>query len=394
MKTTNMIDGVSSILFSCMVGFLVACTAAQQPAVAQVGTKILTLSGVPSTCINVTKSDVDFWILSARVPKDNTFWTTTTGVGASVSAQLQGASGPAAFPAAASINAQDLNGNIVRASLSLHVLNSADLWDTSTAAAATKATSFSTPLTFVRDTGSSDYVKVFQALISFTSNAGSAVPAAQAMEPGSKLIGQFFNTLMGVFSPSPTDAKNPDFQLAFGLSKQDNGCQDIELHQGVGAMIADSQNNGPGIIQTQNLSNYCFYVHGDGHDPDIDYTTRNGACPSAEPPNGSTQLNNPQFIWLAYGTCKLDNCASGSTPQARVLANLSAIANIDSILTAKIGANRQASMNNAQQAVRTQNPNVVKNGSRAASVLRGLELCQSVGISPQRCADPHLGALN
>ena len=69
-----------------------------------------------------------------------------------------------------------MNGKIVRASLSLHILADQDLWDPTNKAAPIQTNNIDTPVTFVRRQGSSDTVKVFQTLLSFTNTVGATLP--------------------------------------------------------------------------------------------------------------------------------------------------------------------------------------------------------------------------
>src|SRR5205823_5239806 len=75
-----------------------------------------------------------------------------------------------------------------------------------------------------------------------------------------------------------------------------------------------------GIIKTADLSNYCFYKLGQDADPDIGFSSRTGgaSCTTTIPSDIKT-LNNPQFVWLAAGTCKDDkSCAQTPTPSQQL----------------------------------------------------------------------------
>src|ERR1700719_4060211 len=95
---------------------------------AQSGTVTVPLQNVSPSCLNVNTKDVDFWVLSARVPKHGNWMTSTHGVGARVDVKLSGPGENVSYPAAAAISTSDLGGNIIRASLRLHVLAVQDLW--------------------------------------------------------------------------------------------------------------------------------------------------------------------------------------------------------------------------------------------------------------------------
>lgn len=363
-----------------------------------VGTKILTLSNVPYSCINVKKQLVDFWILSSRVSKNNTFWTSTKGVGARVDVQLSSATeGMSHFPVAAAINTTDLDGKIIRAELSLHVLDQGDLWN-DRPEVNTKTKSLSVPVNFVRRQGSSDTVKVMQALISFTNSTSASVPP-NPYAKGTQLFGQFFNSLNTVFQPNPNEILDPSFQLGFGLHRENTGCNDMELRDGIGAQIADyngSSTEADGIIKTQNIANYCFYKLGDNRDPDIGFATKSGGtCPSVIPLNVKV-LNNPQFIWMAYGTCK-DDQTCGSAPALTInkiglLKGTSS--SLSKILMVRMNnKSKQSDIAKVQAAIQDDNPEALKGiGTSTARFVHGLSRCNSVGITAERCFDSHLSA--
>lgn len=211
------------------------------------------------------------------------------------------------------------------------------------------------------------------------------MPAAAALEPGAKLVGQLFNTIDSAFQPSQADnAVAPNFQLSFGTSLVDSPCPDVVLHQGVGAEIADYAGSGAGIIRTGDISKYCFYEHGDDTDPDIDFIAKNTAataCPNSEP-SGAQTLNNPQFIWLAYGSCKTANgCPSAVSPAAKTLSRLSRTRNIGTYLSSILPASSSGELGRIVSALGSQNPSVASVGTREAGAIQALALCQSVGIS-------------
>jgi hypothetical protein len=274
------------------------------------GTKNLQLSNVQYSCININKENVDYWILSARAPKNNTFWKDTTGVGVRVDVQLVARDGGSHFPAAAAIDVKDIDAKVIRAALSLHVLDQVDLWD-SAPSSVTRTTSVNLPVNFVRRQGTSDSVKVIQALINFTNTSTAGVPP-NPYSKGAQLFGQFFNILNTTFTPDPKEIVDPNFQLSFGLGRVDAGCQDIQLHQGVGVQITDYDGSeADGIIKVSDANNYCFYKLNDDRDPDIGFSKKSGDSCSATIPANVKVLQNPQFIWLAYGTCKDDqNCTT------------------------------------------------------------------------------------
>lgn len=353
------------------------------------GTKNLTLSNSSYSCINAKKQLVDFWILSARAPKQNSFWTDTKGIGVRVDVQLASADGGSHFPAAASINATEINSDIVRTALSLHILDQMDLWSTSPGNV-TKTTSFGVPVNFVRRKGSSDTVKVMQALISFTNTAAAGIPA-NPYAKGAQLFGQFFNNLNTVFAPNPSEIFDPDFQLSFGIGRVDTGCQDVQLKQGVGVQIKDYEagTEESGFIRTSQAENYCFYKLNNDKDPDIGFKKKNGAC-SAAIPADVIVLQNPQFVWMAFGTCKDDvDCgvvpaltANSINPLSKNLASFGAAFSLRSdSLTTDLGERLQAVIQNKDF------NSLKKFGPKTNKIVHGLALCESVGISSTRCFD-------
>jgi hypothetical protein len=378
------------LMFAAMLGTTAAV--AVNPAFADsVGTKVLTLSNVSYSCINVQKELVDFWILSARIPKNNSFWAATKGVGARVDVQLSSANSGSHFPAAAAIRITDLNGKVIRAYLSLHVLDQNNLWDV-TSDPQTKTTSFNAPLTYIRRQGASDTVKIMQALISFTSSASSVVPA-NPYSKGAQLVGQFFTSLNTIFQPDPKEQYDPDFQLSFGLGRTDSGCNDLQLRAGVGAEIADHEGSeADGIIKTAKISDYCFYKLGDDQDrdPDIGFVKKQDTICASEVPSNVTTLNNPQFIWMASSSCKEEkSCglAPPVTPQHLALFN-GKDSTIIQALTTRLPSVKIADTTKVTRAMEEADPGLLKHVSKSvAHLVHGLALCRSVGIAADRCFD-------
>lgn len=363
-------------------------------AAADAGTKILTLQNETYSCINVKKQLVDFWILSARVPKKETFWTDTKGVGVRVDVHLANTNNEGvSFPAAAQINSTDLNDKVIRVSLSLHVLDQNNLWDESSSGL-TKTKSVSLPVSFVRRHGTSDTVKVMQALINFTNQNSSSMVPATPFANGTKLFGEFFNSLNTVFQPDPSEVLDPNFQLSFGLGRSDSGCSDMELRDGVGVQISDSADGKAedGVIKVGDVDNYCFYKHGNNEDPDIVYSPKNGDnCPTNIPANFKT-LRNPQIIWLAYGTCKDDNadCTHAQKVSLSDIKSLQQFApGISDVLGIRLGKKPvhtdviriKASIQDADLATFN------KASAKSKKLVHGLARCRGVGISPERCFD-------
>jgi hypothetical protein len=359
------------------------------------GTVTVPLANVSPTCINVTQKTVDFWILSARVPQNATFFTSTSGVGVRVDVQISGQGEKVSFPAAASISTKDINGEIVRAALALHVLADQDLWNTTDPSAPSKTTNVSVPLTFVRNQGSSDTVKVMKALINFTNSAGSAIPPNPYVK-GAQLAGQLASSVLNVFTPDPNEVVDPNFSLAFGLSRADTGCSGRELQQGVGAEIVDANHadEAKGLISTSEMSKYCFYQIGQDGDPDIGFISKSGASCAADIPANVNTLNNSQFIWLAYGHCKegATTCNVARTPNAsvvnKVAAQLKVTPNFADVLSARIGDTKAIKFVNIVQA---QKPSAVAGLGKDKDILNALALCKSVGISAERCVSRKFG---
>ena len=360
----------------------------ERAAYAQVGTAVVTLSNASASCINVEKETVDFWILSARVPKKENWLTATNGVGARVDVRLTGQGQSSNFPAAAAINTRDLNGKIVRASLSLHVLDQYDLWNTGSMPPV-QTTSISVPVSFVRRQGSSNAAKIAQTLIAFTNSAQATVPPNPYTQ-GAKLVGQLANSLLTALQPNSTDVVDPDFQLNFGLGRVNTGCQSVQLREGIGVQIADVNNGSmaDGIIKTSDLANYCFYKIGTDEDPNVGFANKGSqACPAAVPQSVAT-LNNPQFIWLAYGTCKSGvGCTATPTLNRSDLAPLREMGagRLAALLTSRSDS-ASSDFAQIQSAVQSGNPAAIRS-RRAASHVRALALCKSVGVPAERCFD-------
>lgn len=360
-------------------------------AIAQ-GTVTVPLSNDTPSCINAATRTIDFWLLSARIPKKQTWLTDTNGVGARVDVQISGGGQKVSFPAAKSISTTDQNGKIIRASLSLHILADQDLWNPTDAAAPIKTSNIDVPVTFVRRQGSSDTVKVFQALLSYTDTAGASLPPNPYVK-GAEMVGQLASSLLTVFQPDPNAVVDPNFALSFGISRADSGCRPKELQQGVGAQIADSDlgDESTGIIRIARMADYCFYKLGQDGDPDIGFSRRgNGPCTKTVPANVQT-LNNPQFIWMAYGTCKPDKtCSQAAAVPAGVAATLSTLsqssAEFSMLLADRLGP---VDLHSTTQPTRGPAARAASI-NRAKTAVRGLELCKSVGISEERCLSKKL----
>ncbi len=360
---------------------------------AQSGTVTVPLQNVTPTCLNVNTKDVDFWVLSARVPKHQSWITTTHGVGARVDVKLSGPGENVSYPAAAAIRTSDQGGDIVRASLRLHVLALQNLWDTSDQSTPIKTTDVSLPITFVRRQGSSNTVKVIQALINFTNNVGSSsiIPPNPYVK-GAQLAGQLFNEVIGVFQPDPNEVVDPNFSLAFSLTKADTGCSAVDLQDGIGAEIEDCDDcaQSPNIIKTADIANYCFYKTGNDADPDIGFKakTSGSACPSVVP-NDLTVLNNPQFIWLAAGRCKSDRgCSSTPAPSqeaARIASTLfKENSSVLQLIKERLGSEEAHRLETVISGERSERSQLQALG-RGKSVINYLNLCKSVGINPEQC---------
>jgi hypothetical protein len=229
-----------------------------------------------------------------------------------------------------------------------------------------------------------------QALISFTNTASSVVPA-NPYAKGAQLVGQFFNSLNTVFQPSSNDQFDPDFQLSFGLGRTDTTCNDLQLRDGVGAEIADYPGSeADGIVKISNLGEYCFYKLGNGRDPDIGFVRKQGAACAGEAPPDAKILNNPQFIWMAYGTCKDEHtCESASSETPQHLATLNGTDNsLLNVLSARLPSIKETDSINVRRAVNEADPSLLNHVSKStARLVHGLALCSSVGIAANRCFD-------
>jgi len=176
---------VPLVILGGMIGMAASVVIAQ-------GTVTIPFANVTTSCLNVKQKTVDFWILSARVPTDATWITSTNGIGARVDVQMSGPGQKASFPAAAAISTKDMSGQIVRASLSLHVLADQDLWNDGDSSSPSETTDLAVPVTFVRLQGASDTVKVMQALINFTNTSTGTIPPNPYVK-GAELVGQLTN---------------------------------------------------------------------------------------------------------------------------------------------------------------------------------------------------------
>ena len=171
-----------------------------------------------------------------------------------VDVQMSGPGQRVSFPKAAAIAVPNSPGPLIRASLRLHVLSEQPLWNT-TGGAEVRTTSLRVPLSFLRRQGSSDAAKLMQTLIAFTETATATIPPNPYVQ-GAQLVGQLANSLVNVLKPNPDEVVDPNFSLAFGLSRRDTDCQATDLQQGIGAQIAD-WNAGmgtEGVIRTAELS--------------------------------------------------------------------------------------------------------------------------------------------
>ena len=362
------------------------------PAMAQ-GTVTLPLSNVTNSCLNVSDKAVDFWILSARVPKDENWLTSTNGVGARVDVRMSGIGQPVSFPAAASISTKDMGGKIIRTSLYLHVLAKQDLWNSDDTSNPIKTTDLSVPLTFARIQGSSNTAKVMQALIAFTNSAVKTIPPNPYVQ-GAQLVGQLATSITSVFQPDPHAVSIPNFALSFSLSEADSNCSPNDLQEGVGAEISDFKGGteAAGIIQTAQLSNYCFYKIGQDRDPDIGFTKKtdvNSSCPKAVPANWKT-LNNPQFIWAAYGTCKTaKSCGGTPAPTPAAVSNGETAvrnnAHIPELMKTRVNTPEATRLAD----VLVMDPAALHRESlgEMKAILNSLALCKSVGITAEHCLD-------
>lgn len=270
------------------------------PCLAQ-GTAYLQLVNVTPTCIDTKTQFVDFWILSARVPRDSNVFKTTKGVGAKVNLTLTGVDNDKrTFPSAATITIADQGKElpVVRASLRLHVLSRYNLWDTTTTPPATTK-DINLPVSFVRVQGDSAAVQVVNALVNFTQT--STIVPANPYVKGAEALGQFFTSSLAPIFGNKNDVDDPNFSLDFSTSQVSTGCDTQDLQEGIGIEIADYDKGDEksGFIQTANRNNYCFYKMYDDRDPDIGFIQKPaGGCPQAVPASLTT-LNNPQFIWAA-----------------------------------------------------------------------------------------------
>ncbi|MDE2163194.1 MAG: hypothetical protein KGJ53_08530, partial [Alphaproteobacteria bacterium] len=276
-----------------------------------------------------------------------------------------------------------------RAFLDLHVLSQYDLWNTDTGSTA-RIKSLAVPVTFLRNEGDSDATRILSGLIAFTNTVPAIVPA-NPLTAEAGMVGKLATNLIGAFKPSDTDAVDPNFQLSFGLSHNTSYCRATELHDGVGAEIADFPRGTPsdGIIKVSDIGKYCFYTTGQDVDPNIGFVTKTGSTCATVAPANLTPLKNPQFIWLAYGTCK-DNvsCPAAPVNNQALFALNTKLPEVRAALALDVVPLHGLDTNGMESAVKMRNFSSIAGKKREVSLLHGLALCQSVGITAKRCLSP------
>lgn len=352
------------------------------------GTKILTLSNVQSNCLDTSKKTVDLWLLSARVPRDSNFFQTTRGLGAKVTVRLTDGTNKPSFPVSQAITLTDQSKKnpTVRAYLGIQILSRYDLWNTSDTSHPIKTTGISVPVSYVRIVGTSAAVQVMNALISFSGSANSGLPA-NPYAPEAQMVGQLVNSLGNIFNNSK-DVDDPNFALSFGTSQQSAGCNDQTLNEGAGVEIMDYDKGTleQGVISIEDVDNYCFYKYGD-KDPNIVFVSKNSTCASAVPASGYKTLMNPSFIWAAYSYCKTDNgCkqpAVNTEELSKIGAEVRTISNLQNLFEERVGSSSSQKLleilkNPTDEAVHSLT-------SKEADAIHSLSICNSVGISPEKC---------
>jgi hypothetical protein len=364
-------------VFGCAC-FAFASTVAAQNSVT------IPLANVTQKCINASKKTVDFWVVSARIPAESKWLRETKGVGVRVDVTLTPSEGPkVSFPAAAVKAVQNVDGQIVRVPLKLHVLANQDLSDATTKI---DTIDMSVPLTFIRRDGKSDAAKVFQALLDFTQSSGVIPPNPYAK--GMELVGQLSKSINTAFAPDPNEVVDPNLPLAFSIARNDDACSPQDLHDQIGVSISDWSKGKEidGYIAADNVDRYCFYKTGSNDDPNIGFAKREGTCPTTAPAQLAL-LKNPQFIWAAYAVCKKNvNCGNAKAPTTlafelgkQVLQSGNTTFDLAS---ARLGLQEtQALSRKLSTATGAPMPN------RSASLLEALAICRSVGIGEERCLD-------
>ncbi|MGH9688353.1 MAG: hypothetical protein ACRD5K_14810 [Candidatus Acidiferrales bacterium] len=331
---------------------------------------------------------MDFWLLSARVPRDSNFFQTTRGIGAKVTVTLTDGTNRPSFPVSQAITLTDQSkkGPTVRAYLGIHILSRYDLWNTSDANHPIKTTGISVPVSYVRIVGSSAAVQVMNALISFSGSTNSGLPA-DPYAPEAQMVGQLVNSLGNIFNNSK-DVDDPNFALSFGTSQQSSGCNPEALKEGAGVEITDYDKGTPqqGVIRIEDVDNYCFYQDGDT-DPDIVFVSKNGICASSMPASGYTHLMNPLFIWAAYGVCKTDNGCEQSSVSTQQLSKLAPKMQINSMwknmVQQRLGSSSSDRLSRALQIPTEEAARSLT--SKEADTIHALSICMSVGISTEKC---------
>jgi hypothetical protein len=350
------------------------------------------ISNATSACLDTSTKTVDMWIVSARMTRDNNFFKNTKAMGVKVNVTLssQGQQVPSAtFPKAQNVSLNDLPNNdpTLRVETNLRIFNRQDLDDVSTPAKPVTTTDVALPILFVRTQGDSAPIQVMNALINFSKTAN--LPA-NPYTGGFQMVGQLVNSLDTVFSDSP-DTLDPNYALDFSTSQGSMCSGPKDLKDGIGVVISDYKGKpNPGIISTAQFANYCFYSIGDGSNPTIQFIAKGqNACAAQAPNSGLQPLMNPQVIWMAAGTCKSNNCPSvppSHSAMKAVGAKISNTSQLEKFLSDRIGASSSKRVVNA-----ITNPDRVQVEhltGREESVLRLLDKCNSVGISPEDCLSP------
>ena len=378
----------ASLLLCTLLVLLLLCFLSPEECYGQ-GTKIITLANVDPTCLDTSKHTVDFWLLSARVPRDSNFFNTTNAIGAKVVVTLTGQGQKPSFPIARQVSTSDLSkqSKIERVTLRMEVLSQYDLWNDTNASAPVETTNLDFPVSFVRTQGKSAAVQVMNALISFTQSSNSLIPPNPYTQ-GAALVGQLTNSLGDIFRNNK-DVDAPDFQLSFSTSHS-SACNAQDLHKGIGAYIRDYNGGTPdkGFINISDVDKYCFYKQGDDSDPDIVFISKTGAtCSKDFPTSGTNTLANPLFIWAANVTCKTNNgCVQQPPTPSRISAIAAKVtdsAKLKALLEYRLGKDSAEKLTNI---LTGSNMNAESSlNSKEVDVLHSLSTCTSVGIAPERC---------
>jgi hypothetical protein len=103
-------------------------------------------------------------------------------------------------------------------------------------------------------------------------------------------------------------------------------------------------------------------------------------------PVGSKQLNNPQFVYMAHGTCKDDSCDTDAVPKPATVKKVASIVENEDLfkkqLSTRIGTE---SAELAADKIKLGATQEVTLEGKQKSIVQGLSLCKSVGLTAKQC---------